>query len=366
MTEIINRFFEETNLNNNENIQLILFYGSRATDTYNKDSDIDLFMVTTENENKRISRIVDGYKIECIVYSLNNLLLAMQTKKYHSNNYFASVLQTGKIIKNQNNIYELVTQLFDETEKMTEPKRTTSTFLNQDISEYYLQTIYYLKKEEELQDYYYYNLIEKIRKKYHIDNGYSYISQNKVYDAYQNKAEYEENYKLKLPNISFINDYFRALTITDVEERVKCIQKLLSYVELDSAEILNSYCEKERKENFKLITEEEINYILISLNSKKNKVIDSLMKHKKMNKSAYHILLKDIYDAYHEINKHLLEVDEDVKSSYLSFKEVFVLAQKETIVENQIELLENLFFYLEKNNSLDYDDYELKFTYKFL
>ena len=59
--KLMDRFLEETGYLEDDNILLLIAYGSRITNTEKANSDFDIFMVT-ENKRYLSTKMIDGIK----------------------------------------------------------------------------------------------------------------------------------------------------------------------------------------------------------------------------------------------------------------------------------------------------------------
>lgn len=342
---IIERFMEETKLDIHPNILVIIAYGSRITKTNQKNSDLDLFMITSQNENYKIKRIIDGYSVECNIFSIHNLEQLIEENYYNKNFYFNSVIQNGIVIKNMDYTGEWVESiLMNVSYSVTTKKQKISRKQLAELNDLYFSfQDAYEKQDLVLGKYYYYNLMECIRRIYHKKYSFSPISTFKIFNIYSHKEQYIKQYLSSLPNDDFISKYQSAITKQLFMEQEQTINEFLEMLHIELGEE-SLVMEKEL-----FLSKCEIKYSLLTLHDKLCKVIESLMRDDSWQEAIYYVFLNQLCQFYNMLYKERDPFFEELFQSALSTKDK----------NKRIFLLEQLFLLVDKDYCFDYDDCEV-------
>lgn len=347
--ELINRFLEETGLDTKDDILVIIVYGSRVRGNYSINSDLDIFAITSSHRNLKIGRIIDGVKVECNIYSFNKMYQLLLKSHFGGNNYFDSVLKTGIVIKDKDDIVSVLKSHLDEFKNIYLTKNKLNDNIIDEFAISYCNYNNAVERglDKNLIDYEYFNLLEKIRKAYHYVNRYSYLSFFKIYDAYLNKDIFQDSYLLKLPNDEFINTYLAAIREVDINRRTQFLKYFFSLLNVDLN--LLEYYSCEFNDELDILCEDEIKETLVICNNLINKVIEFFCTNNEYSLFAYYNLLKQLYELYICVNG-----DDEVIESLVRD------AKKCEENQDRINILEKIFRLISKDYLFDYDDYVLK------
>lgn len=217
--KIIQRFIEENNFLQDENVLGILFYGSSKYGLNNKNSDIDLLIVYDDSNalGNQIPLIrgnahINGMRIEYFKKTLREIYINAEADFMTQSNASLSIIGTSEIIYEKNNVMSnLQAYILDKFKNGVPPisvdsaKEKLSTISNR---------IERLEKYAESEQYgYYFNhlynlIIEMIRRLYHELNGMPRIETYKGFKLYKSK-EYQNMFKINyIPELEFLNMYF--------------------------------------------------------------------------------------------------------------------------------------------------------------
>ncbi len=330
--QLLERFLEETNYLEKDEILLIIAYGSRLTNSYTSSSDLDIFVVT-EHNTFTAARLIDGYKIEIHGFQIDELKQDIMYVNTSRNSYLKSVLKTGKIIIDKINLYEQLCTLLDYQIKKS--RNLNENYI--EIVENYCTS--FLLNEEKYKDVYYFLALEFLRKLYHAKENCSIIQSTKVYDLY-NDEEKAKKYFLKLPKKEFIETYLQALKETNRNEQKKFIISFLK-------QFLDVKTKLSKSSNF--LTTQEIKKKLITLNNQLIKCEEMLLKNHPYANCLYNLTVGSI-----------ITFAENIECDYEKLQELYEQAVNTTDTNERINYLEKLFCILDRNYRLDYDDYYLK------
>lgn len=332
------KFLEKTKYDVDKRILAILFYGSRVKGNNKDSSDLDVLLITEGSHDFKIGMEIDGIQVDCQSYGIQTLSDIMYEKKRCNNQYFASVFQHCMIVKNENMTVEFALDIFHEYQDMKRKKFSLSGKMLDSLQEYYLR----FKETEE--DYFYYNLLEFIRKSYHVLFGCSYVSVLKVWDVYQQKEKYEKEDCLKLPVSSFIYLYIESLGAKESVERWECLKKLFSFLSLDS-----SFLSRKVESCSSFLSEDEIRSRLLVFANKVEKVVSLLNEQSLYGDAAYFILLREIRE-FHDA----------VYGEEKDFYSLFLEGTSCSDFSTRMSFLFQLFSLVEKDYHFDYKNYVLK------
>lgn len=82
-----------------KDLQMIVLYGSYATQTQTENSDVDLLIVDNSyQQGCRIQRVIDGYPIQAAVMNARELVVTLQEATKKSNPFWPGVLQQPLVL----------------------------------------------------------------------------------------------------------------------------------------------------------------------------------------------------------------------------------------------------------------------------
>ena len=334
--DIIYKFLDEQDYLNRKEILGIIFYGSSNYKTDTKDSDIDLLIITNDENNYKGVTYVDNKKIEYFEKNVYDLAQKIEELPSNFDRSLESIFTNGKVIYDKHKTIENLKDLVLENNEYPRKKKQNK-FYSTSFSEL-KKTFFSTDKTSPYFNYIYYNFLEEIRKEYHIQNGYSKLPVNKIKKLYENSDYSEKYYCVKLPDIEFRNLYISLLEKYKEDEFNVLLGKLKR-----KQTIKNNF--NARKNNVKYSS--TIIYSLIE----KIIVKDT---NEKDYLSLYYIALEKIRNLYCNINK----LDNSLDNIYeydSSFFEIFNDCVSNPSKEN-ITLLYN---YLSSKIDIDYKKYKI-------
>ena len=334
--DIIYKFLDEQNYLNRKEILGIIFYGSSNYKTDTKDSDIDLLIITNDENNYKVVTYVDNKKIEYFEKNVYDLAQKIEELPSNFDRSLESIFTNGKVIYDKHKTIENLKDLVLENNEYPRKKKQNK-FYSTSFSEL-KKTFFSTDKTSPYFNYIYYNFLEEIRKEYHIQNGYSKLPVNKIKKLYENSDYSEKYYCVKLPDIEFRNLYISLLEKYKEDEFNVLLGKLKR-----KQTIKNNF--NARKNNVKYSS--TIIYSLIE----KIIVKDT---NEKDYLSLYYIALEKIRNLYCNINK----LDNSLDNIYeydSSFFEIF----NDCVSNPSKENITLLFNYLSSKIDLDYTKYKI-------
>lgn len=302
--DIIYKFLDEQDYLNRKEILGIIFYGSSNYKTDTKYSDIDLLIITNDENNYKGVTYVDNKKIEYFEKNVYDLAQKIEELPSNFDRSLESIFTNGKVIYDKHKTIENLKDLVLENNEYPRKKKQNK-FYSTSFSEL-KKTFFSTDKTSPYFNYIYYNFLEEIRKEYHIQNGYSKLPVNKIKKLYENSDYSEKYYCVKLPDIEFRNLYISLLEKYKEDEFNVLLGKLKR-----KQTIKNNF--NARKNNVKYSS--TIIYSLIE----KIIVKDT---NEKDYLSLYYIALEKIHNLYCNINK----LDNSLDNIYeydSSFFEIF-------------------------------------------
>ena len=334
--DIIYKFLDEQDYLNRKEILGIIFYGSSNYKTDTKDSDIDLLIITNDENNYKGVTYVDNKKIEYFEKNVYDLAQKIEELSSNFDRSLESIFTNGKVIYDKHKTIENLKDLVLENNEYPRKKKQNK-FYSTSFSEL-KKTFFSTDKTSPYFNYIYYNFLEEIRKEYHIQNGYSKLPVNKIKKLYENSDYSEKYYCVKLPDIEFRNLYISLLEKYKEDEFNVLLGKLKR-----KQTIKNNF--NARKNNVKYSS--TIIYSLIE----KIIVKDT---NEKDYLSLYYIALEKIRNLYCNINK----LDNSLDNIYeydSSFFEIF----NDCVSNPSKENITLLFNYLSSKIDLDYTKYKI-------
>ena len=334
--DIIYKFLDEQDYLNRKEILGIIFYGSSNYKTDTKYSDIDLLIITNDENNYKGVTYVDNKKIEYFEKNVYDLAQKIEELPSNFDRSLESIFTNGKVIYDKHKTIENLKDLVLENNEYPRKKKQNK-FYSTSFSEL-KKTFFSTDKTSPYFNYIYYNFLEEIRKEYHIQNGYSKLPVNKIKKLYENSDYSEKYYCVKLPDIEFRNLYISLLEKYKEDEFNVLLGKLKR-----KQTIKNNF--NARKNNVKYSS--TIIYSLIE----KIIVKDT---NEKDYLSLYYIALEKIRNLYCNINK----LDNSLDNIYeydSSFFEIF----NDCVSNSSKENITLLFNYLSSKIDIDYTKYKI-------
>lgn len=334
--DIIYKFLDEQDYLNRKEILGIIFYGSSNYKTDTKDSDIDLLIITNDENNYKGVTYVDNKKIEYFEKNVYDLAQKIEELPSNFDRSLESIFTNGKVIYDKHKTIENLKDLVLENNEYPRKKKQNK-FYSTSFSEL-KKTFFSTDKTSPYFNYIYYNFLEEIRKEYHIQNGYSKLPVNKIKKLYENSDYSEKYYCVKLPDVGFRNLYISLLEKYKEDEFNVLLGKLKR-----KQTIKNNF--NARKNNVKYSS--TIIYSLIE----KIIVKDT---NEKDYLSLYYIALEKIRNLYCNINK----LDNSLDNIYeydSSFFEIF----NDCVSNPSKENITLLFNYLSSKIDIDYKKYKI-------
>lgn len=334
--DIIYKFLDEQDYLNRKEILGIIFYGSSNYKTDTKCSDIDLLIITNDENNYKGVTYVDNKKIEYFEKNVYDLAQKIEELPSNFDRSLESIFTNGKVIYDKHKTIENLKDLVLENNEYPRKKKQNK-FYSTSFSEL-KKTFFSTDKTSPYFNYIYYNFLEEIRKEYHIQNGYSKLPVNKIKKLYENSDYSEKYYCVKLPDIEFRNLYISLLEKYKEDEFNVLLGKLKR-----KQTIKNNF--NARKNNVKYSS--TIIYSLIE----KIIVKDT---NEKDYLSLYYIALEKIRNLYCNINK----LDNSLDNIYeydSSFFEIF----NDCVSNSSKENITLLFNYLSSKIDIDYKKYKI-------
>lgn len=334
--DIIYKFLDEQDYLNRKDVLGIIFYGSSNYKTDTKDSDIDLLIITNDENNYKGVTYVDNKKIEYFEKNVYDLAQKIEELPSNFDRSLESIFTNGKVIYDKHKTIENLKDLVLENNEYPRKKKQNK-FYSTSFSE--LKKVFFsTDKTSPYFNYIYYNFLEEIRKEYHIQNGYSKLPVNKIKKLYENSDYSEKYYCVKLPDIEFRNLY---------------ISLLEKYKEDEFNVLLGKLKRKQTIENNFNVRKNNVKYSSTIIHSLIEKIIVKDTNEKDY-LSLYYIALEKIRNLYCNINK----LDNSLDNIYeydSSFFEIF----NDCVSTPSKENITLLFNYLSSKIDIDYKKYKI-------
>lgn len=334
--DIIYKFLDEQDYLNRKEILGIIFYGSSNYKTDTKDSDIDLLIITNDENNYKGVTYVDNKKIEYFEKNVYDLAQKIEELPSNFDRSLESIFTNGKVIYDKHKTIENLKDLVLENNEYPRKKKQNK-FYSTSFSEL-KKTFFSTDKTSPYFNYIYYNFLEEIRKEYHIQNGYSKLPVNKIKKLYENSDYSEKYYCVKLPDIEFRNLY---------------ISLLEKYKEDEFNVLLGKLKRKQTIKNNFNVRKNNVKYSSTIIYSLIEKIIVKDTNEKDY-LSLYYIALEKIRNLYCNINK----LDNSLDNIYeydSSFFEIF----NDCVSNPSKENITLLFNYLSSKIDIDYKKYKI-------
>lgn len=340
---IISKFIDQ--LTNKDSILGIIFYGSSCYHTNNKESDIDLLIVTNNDCNYKGVTYIDDIKIEYFEKNICYLIDKIKNLESSPDRSLISIFKNGHLIYSKNKTMEFLKEEILKKQNYS-LKKNKSKYSNTDYDiTFFYEQMTLLKPNTNLFNYFYFNLLEAIRKKYHEQNKYSKIPSLKVYELYYNSEYAKDIYCVKLPGQDFIKKY---LDLVDSEYNPYKLESLFSLIDY-SDEYRMEYSSNCHNKN-------ELVYLSTIINNAVNKSSYYIKTNNPAKRYCYYITLEKLRRLYcdiHNINskENFLESDYDQ-----TFLELFDLCLND---KNKADNLNSLFDYVTSPLKINYKNYKV-------
>lgn len=334
--DIIYKFLDEQDYLNRKEILGIIFYGSSNYKTDTKDSDIDLLIITNDENNYKGVTYVDNKKIEYFEKNVYDLAQKIEELPSNFDRSLESIFTNGKVIYDKHKTIENLKDLVLKNNEYPRKKKQNK-FYSTSFSEL-KKTFFSTDKTSPYFNYIYYNFLEEIRKEYHIQNGYSKLPVNKIKKLYENSDYSEKYYCVKLPDIEFRNLYISLLEKYKEDEFNALLGKLKR-----KQTIKNNF--NARKNNVKYsstIIHSLIEKIIVKDTNEKDYL------------SLYYIALEKIRNLYCNINK----LDNSLDNIY-EYDSSFFAIFNDCVSNPSKENITLLFNYLSSKIDIDYKKYKI-------
>ena len=334
--DIIYKSLDEQDYLNRKEILGIIFYGSSNYKTDTKYSDIDLLIITNDENNYKGVTYVDNKKIEYFEKNVYDLAQKIEELPSNFDRSLESIFTNGKVIYDKHKTIENLKDLVLENNEYPRKKKQNK-FYSTSFSEL-KKTFFSTDKTSPYFNYIYYNFLEEIRKEYHIQNGYSKLPVNKIKKLYENSDYSEKYYCVKLPDVEFRNLY---------------ISLLEKYKEDEFNVLLGKLKRKQTIKNNFNVRKNNVKYSSTIIYSLIEKIIVKDTNEKDY-LSLYYIALEKIRNLYCNINK----LDNSLDNIYeydSSFFEIF----NDCVSNPSKENITLLFNYLSSKIDIDYKKYKI-------
>lgn len=334
--DIIYKFLDEQDYLNRKEILGIIFYGSSNYKTDTKYSDIDLLIITNDENNYKGVTYVDNKKIEYFEKNVYDLAQKIEELPSNFDRSLESIFTNGKVIYDKHKTIENLKDLVLENNEYPRKKKQNK-FYSTSFSEL-KKTFFSTDKTSPYFNYIYYNFLEEIRKEYHIQNGYSKLPVNKIKKLYENSDYSEKYYCVKLPDIEFRNLYISLLEKYKEDEFYVLLGKLKRKQTIKN----NFNVRKNNVKYYSTIIHSLIEKIIVKDTNEKDYL------------SLYYIALEKIRNLYCNINK----LDNSLDNIYeydSSFFEIF----NDCVSNPSKENITLLFNYLSSKIDIDYKKYKI-------
>lgn len=334
--DIIYKFLDEQDYLNRKEILGIIFYGSSNYKTDTKYSDIDLLIITNDENNYKGVTYVDNKKIEYFEKNVYDLAQKIEELPSNFDRSLESIFTNGKVIYDKHKTIENLKDLVLENNEYPRKKKQNK-FYSTSFSEL-KKTFFSTDKTSPYFNYIYYNFLEEIRKEYHIQNGYSKLPVNKIKKLYENSDYSEKYYCVKLPDVGFRNLY---------------ISLLEKYKEDEFNVLLGKLKRKQTIKNNFNVRKNNVKYSSTIIYSLIEKIIVKDTNEKDY-LSLYYIALEKIRNLYCNINK----LDNSLDNIYeydSSFFEIF----NDCVSNPSKENITLIFNYLSSKIDIDYKKYKI-------
>lgn len=334
-TELINEFLISRGYLTSKSVLGVIFYGSSNYKTANKNSDIDLLIITDDSKNYKGVTYINGKRVEFFLKNIYYIEDKIMTLEHNPDRSLISIFENGTIIFSKN---ETIAYLKDNIMLNCKFRKKKSNNIST-IKDY--QEMLAENEYPKLKEYLTFNLLEQIRKFYHKKKGYSKLPSLKVYDLYRNRTYAKNYYCANLPDEKFCTRYLELIENPISEEVIKVAQSQ----------------ETQRREEYfiKNHSKQQITYesTIISTGIEKCKFYEE-SNHSYFNMCFYLILerIRRLYCHQNSISDNILKFGEDYDDDFLSLFNKCLISKETTH-------LEEIFRFLTKELEINYRDYKI-------
>ena len=325
--QLIEEFLNETNYKSDNNVVLIIAYGSRVTPTFRADSDLDILIVTSRGNMYRQAMMIGGILIDITIMTVDDVEENILYSKVKGSTYFDTVFKNGIVVLDKIAIYDNLKELLNN--KINKKRSIDNELI--ELIEYH---IYHFINGASDKSIHYFSALELIRKLYHAKYNYSNISSSKVYDLYTDQKLAKERYLVKLPNDKFIINYLMALQEKNEDKQKEWLMRF--FQEIENVE-MGTY-----KDSFFDISQTQLK--LINLYHAVSKCQKMLLSRHPYSEPLFYIIVGEIYYLY-----NLIYEAEMPANLYIPCSDP----------QDMIQTLEKLFFFFDDGN-IDYNNYKVK------
>lgn len=334
MEELINKFLIINGYKNNKDVLGVIFYGSRSYHTDNINSDLDLLIITNRNQSYKGVLYIDGIKVEYFERSIQDIYKMIDNMDVNNDTYLKSIFKNGTIIYSDNGIMEyLKYTLLDKENKNTKRNFNSSSYID-------FYDLYKTVENPNFKLYCYYNLLELLRKKYHIENGYSKIPMLKSIKLYSDSKYATMYYCAKLPSKEFTS-LFTSLIIEGYNQ--ENFDKLVSLFDFNSTPIT-----KNNKLNYN-----QLSYLSTIIATDLDKLLE--YKNTRMYNFYYYLVLEKIRYLYCCLH----DIDTDILYFGINYDKEFMDIFIKCLQDVNINDLKSLFTSISNVFNLDYSHYKI-------
>ena len=339
--ELFDRYDEETSILSNEKSDLVIVYGSRASDDYKDSSDLDIFVVVPGEDwcYHQDKRMIDGIPVETLFMDKNTMMKILKKEYWNDQAFLESIFFTGEVKKDLNG---LEVEVKREIEELKKHEKTGMEFQWED----YLDECLYMYRNTSGNEkkMHYYSFVNILRVVYHYMHNYSEITEWKFYQLYINK-EKAKRYRLELPDDAFIETILKAVNPDDMDAAMESLIPFVGYTDYEKENRHVRINQKWRK----CLSKNETERQLIHLGKNIETVEDKLLTESIDAECCYFCLLHYIDDVIWKIGpKDRSEFDDAFKRSLDAEG-----------AEDRVRVLEELLHILDNGYNFDHDNYYL-------
>lgn len=343
--ELIQKFKIENKIMENDKIVGMIAYGSRVNHFENKNSDLDILLISKGQHSYHAAQVIDEINVDINIISLDEIFFLIETNRRENNRYFSSVLNTGLVEKNEEGVIDYLKDVVNSRYIGGIENRDVMDNQKQELANLYHAFKNYLG--DGYNDYLYYNLLEKIRLNYNYVNNCSRCSFMKVYDIYLNNKYMNIYYQLKLPTNKFMNTYLQAIKEKEYKKRQILLNELLSIINISPETLFEDNILINHQSD---INKRELEWNLVSIHNNVCKMENLLLSNHPNALFAYNVLIYKIRQFYDTTNNRFSS----------EFEDCFANCLKAKSDDQKIKFLEELFCFIDKPFEMNYQHYLIK------
>lgn len=344
--ELFERFLEETDILNDNNSQVVILFGSRITDNYTNNSDLDIFIIIPEDKGyfNRTSRLVDGVSVETMEMSEKAFRRLFATEIMNYESFYKSIFTFGIVKKDNIGLVEKVRNIIKNYKPDVHRTFKIDSSWIKEIDELYYS---YREATNNKKKYCYYKLVEYLKLMYMFMNSYTELPASITYNLFSDEDK-RDKYLCELPNRDFIDVFVQAIKPKDMDDSLSELFKLAHYEDyLVSGRNVNV---TKRRQRISLFDDERDKMMnLLFLAKYVEKVQNKLINFSYDSDYIYFDFLSFSYDKF-------------LETSYIDEKE-FESILNDAIdaddIDSRIKYTEELFHLFNKDKRFDYSDYSL-------